>query len=89
MIEPRKVLKLVPGKKTEAETGPFPIGAKVRLKSGGPFLCVQKPGPEWSYCTWFDDVGNRMGPEEFRNGTLELYAERKPRVRVIKRRTSK
>ena len=86
MSEPeRKIVKLVPGKKTEAEAGPFPIGSRVHLRSGGPLMCVQKPGPEWTDCTWFDDVGNRMGPEEFRNGTLELFDQKKPRRIITKR----
>lgn len=74
MVDPeRKIVKLVPSEPKKPEQGPFPIGARVHLKSGGPLMTVQTPGPEWTQCTWFDDVDTRQGPEDFRNGTLVLY----------------
>lgn len=63
-------------------TGPFKEGENVNLKSGGPLMCIEEPGPIWTVCTWFDDVGNRMA-EKFRNGTLEHYVpkpKRKPKA---------
>jgi len=86
MSEPeRKVLTLVPGRRTVAETGPFPIGAKVRMGGTGPVMIVQTPGEEWTQCTWFDKRA-RVGPEAFRNGTLQLANKKRP---VSKRRPRK
>ena len=70
------------------EGGPFAQGDLVHLKSGGPLMTVQRAGPEWTQCTWFDEVGNRIGPEDFRNGTLKAYetppkrTRRRPRPRA-------
>ena len=85
----RKIVKLVRTDKKETG-GPFPDGAMVQLKSGGPVLTVQTSGPIWTQCTWFDDCGGYCGPEEIRNTSLVPYVEPpKPRRRKILRTSRK
>jgi uncharacterized protein YodC (DUF2158 family) len=84
----RKIVKLVRTDKKETG-GPFPDGAKVHLKSGGPLLTVQTSGPIWTQCTWFDDVGGYCGPEDIKNTSLELYAPKKPRRRTVVKTSGK
>ena len=53
----------------------FPRGSVVHLKSASPLMTVQNPGKEWSECTWFDEIGNRIGPEP-KSGVCISGAER-------------
>ena len=70
-----KVLRLVAARPKTEELGPFPAGTAVRMKGdrNNPQMTVQTPGPEWTQCTWFDESLSRVGPELFRNSTLELW----------------
>jgi uncharacterized protein YodC (DUF2158 family) len=45
-------------------------GDNVRLKSGSPLMTVQKIGPEFANCTWFDE-NNDVQTESFRPEVLE------------------
>lgn len=53
----------------------FRRGAVVQLRSGGPAMTVEKPGPELSHCVWFDDIGNEVCNGTFLNDLLCKYVE--------------
>ena len=63
----------------KAGEGPFEGGAQVHLKSGGPVMTVEASGPEWTTCVWFDDVGQDMGPRQFKNEALTPYVPPPPK----------
>lgn len=52
----------------------FKPGDNVRLKSGGPLMTIQKMGPEFANCTWFDE-DNEVKTESFRPEALESGKE--------------
>ncbi len=51
----------------------FRKGAEVQLRSGGPNMTVEIPGPERTQTIWFDDVGNEICTGTFLNYTLSKY----------------
>lgn len=59
--------------------GRFPDGEKVEIKSGGPIMVVESSGPEWTTVSWFDDVGQDIGPRQFKNAALKKHEPPKPK----------
>ena len=81
MPKPIRLAVVAPG---EPLPCPFAIGEQVHLKSGGPILTVETPGPEWTACRWFDDCGV-SACETFRNATLVRFVPNPPRRKPTSR----
>ena len=67
--------QIIPFSQQKPPKNKFRRGAVVQLRSGGPAMTVEKPGPEKSECVWFDDIGNEVCAATFLNALLMKYVE--------------
>ncbi len=67
--------QIIPLRPVKTVRNKFRRGVVVQLRSGGPAMTVEKPGPEKSDCIWFDDIGNEVCVGTFLNDLLIKFVE--------------
>lgn len=72
-IDKQSMIKAQEGKAVSAISFSFKEGDVVRLKSGGPDMCVHICYPSTSFCVWFGDHPYHQSfMSQFNNDCLEL-----------------